>query len=831
MLLNTLFRYWTYRLFAPGVVLRQTYEAFRELLVHDSRCHELMADLEALYYQGIREDFCRIAERYGKLAESVEGMVSCLERMAPASHVTLREYYRKFDFYSRLLLAPPAVDFGPPFTLPLDGGGATRPELAGTKAANLVSIAAGLQLPVPAGFVITVNSFNYLLEYNDLRGAINSLLAQLDPTAPGALGNISARLTGMIETAEIPPAVIEAIRSAQAALFGARAETVRMIARSSAVAEDGEISFAGQYASIPEVAIDSLPAAYLSVLASKYRPEALAYRIHSGFSDEETPMAVLVMEMVDAVAGGVIYTEQPDRPEERQIRIHSVRGQGEGLVSGRLVPEVAAVDRDSLTLLPPAQDENSTATGGPPLLSPGQAETLAGLALRIERHFGAPQDIEWAMPPDEGFVFLQSRPLATEFENAATPQNPGQEDIVPDCRILLQGGTTASPGQAGGPVWRVDRDHPVEEAPAGAILVVRETPPSLVRVLNRVAGVLAELGSVAGHFATVCREFGVPLLCGLGDGLVVLQHGQAVTMLAGRKVVCEGDDLPFSPAMPAYQSQSRLPYFRRLRRLLDGITPLALIDPVAENFVPEGCRSFHDIIRFCHEQAVRTMFSLGDRLGKPGRGRRRLQSELPFSIFIVDVGGGLHSDAAASDAVGVTEVASRPFIALWQGLTHPSVPWHDRPHFDWKDFGEAVMAGGISAVDSPEFASYAVLGADYVNLIMRFGYHFTLVDALAGSDSASNYCQFRFAGGGADFEGRLLRLQLIATLLERTGFTVESRGDLLDARLPACAAADMQAPLQTLGRLLGATRLMDMTLQDEADVKRYIEDFIAASEG
>lgn len=832
MHLNTLFRYWTYRLFAPGVVLRQTYEAFRELLVHDSRSHELMADLEALYYQGIKEDFCRICERYGRLAESVEGMVSCLERMAPASHVTLREYYRKFDFYSRLLLAPPAVDFGPPFTLPLDGSGAVRPELAGSKAANLVTIAAGLQLPVPAGFVITVNSFNYLLEYNDLRGAINGLLAQLDPAAPGALGDISTRLTEMIAAADIPPAVIEAIRSAQSAVFGAGAGTVRMIARSSAVAEDGEVSFAGQYASIPDITADTLPAAYLEVLASKYRPEALAYRIHSGFSDEETPMAVLVMEMVDALAGGVVYTERPDRPERRQVRIHAVRGQGEGLVSGRLVPEVATVDRESLTLLAPEPDDGASPAGEPPLLSPGQAETLAGIALLIERHFGAPQDIEWAMPPDGGFVFLQSRPLATAFENAAAaPDDVKAEENVPDCPVLLQGGTTASPGQAGGLVWRVDHDHPLEDVPAGAILVVRETPPSLVKVLNRVAGVLAGLGSVAGHFATVCREFGVPLLCGLGEGLAVLQHGQAVTMLADSKLVCAGDELPCSPAVPAYQSQSRLPYFRRLRRLLNGITPLALIDPGAADFAPEGCRSFHDIIRFCHEQAVRTMFSLSDRLGTPGRGRLRLQSHLPFAIFIVDVGGGLHATATTSDTVSVTEVASLPFIALWQGLTHPSIPWHDRPHFDWKDFGEAVMAGGISAVDSPEFASYAVLGADYVNLIMRFGYHFTLVDALAGSDSASNYCQFRFAGGGADFQGRLLRLQLIATLLERAGFTVETRGDLLDARLPAGTAADMQAPLRTLGRLLGATRLMDMTLQDASDVTRSIEDFIAASEG
>ena len=827
MNINTLFRYWTYRLFAPGVVLRQTYEAFRELLVHDSRSHELMADLEALYYQGSREDMCRIAARYAALADSVDGMVTCLERMAPASHVTLREYFRKFDFYSRFLLAPPAVDFGPPFALALDDADASRPEVAGAKAANLVAIAAGLHLPVPAGFVITVNSFNYLLEYNDLRGTINDLLAQLDPAAPDSLADISHRLTELIETAEVPPAVSEAILAARTAAFGARVDQVNMIVRSSAVAEDGEISFAGQYASIADVGVDELAASYLAVLASKYRPESLAYRIHAGFSDEETPMAVLVMEMIEATASGVVYTVHPDRPEDRRIRIHTVRGRGEGLVSGRLVPEVVAVDRDS-----PDRAESPRDPAPAPILSREQTGRLAACALQIEGHFGGPRDIEWALPPEGDFVFLQSRPLATRTDEPAgtAAAEPAPEDD-PGCRVLLQGGTTAAPGQASGAVWRVDRDHPVEQVPAGAILVIRETPPSHVRVLSRVAGVLAELGSVAGHFATVCREFGVPLLCGLGEELAVLHHGRTVTMLAGRRMVCEGGALPASPAVPPYLSQARLPYFRRLRKLLDGITPLALVDPRAKSFAPEGCRSFHDIIRFCHEQAVRIMFSLGDRLGKPGRNRRRLRSELPFEIFVVDVGGGLQAGAPEDERIDIEEVASAPFLALWAGLTHPSIRWDDRPHFDWKNFGETVLADGISTVDSPEYASYAVLGADYVNLIMRFGYHFTLVDALSGADSASNYCQFRFSGGGADFAGRLRRLQLIATLLEQAGFSVETRGDLLDARLPAGDAQEMRTPLVTLGRLLGATRLMDMMLQDGNDVQQHIDNFLADRQG
>ena len=223
------------------------------------------------------------------------------------------------------------------------------------------------------------------------------------------------------------------------------------------------------------------------------------------------------------------------------------------------------------------------------------------------------------------------------------------------------------------------------------------------------------------------------------------------------------------------------------------------------------------------------MFSLGDRLGARSRSRKKLLSKLPFAIFVVDVGGGLAPSAAGEENIREDEINSTPFQALWTGLTHPSIEWQERPHFDWKHFGEMTMADGIVRTEAPEFASYAVLGADYVNLNMRFGYHFTLVDCICGEDSSTNYCHFRFAGGGADFSGRLLRLDFIRTLLKDAGFQVETRGDLLDARVSALSSPEMQVHLVTLGRLLGATKLMDMTLHDTQDVQHSLQDFLAGT--
>jgi pyruvate, water dikinase len=512
---NTLFKYWTYRLFAPGLVLRATYDAFRQLLTLDSRSHELMAELEDLYYRGNKEDFCRIALRYNALSASVGGMVENLERMVPGSFVTLAEYFGRYDFYNRFLLSPPTLHFGPPFVLLLTDD-AVQPDLAGTKSATLAEIADTLDLPVPSGFVITVNSFNYILEYNDLRRPINDLLAQIDLTNPDNLNRLSSNLIDLIRKAEIPPNILEAIFPALTTVFAQQADTIRLAVRSSAVGEDGECSFAGQYASVLDVGKDRLVESYRTVLASKYAPEALAYRIHCGLSDEESAMAVLVVRMIDAFASGIVYSCVPTRRNAGQLFIHAVPGQGEALVSGRAVPETLIVDREDLTCHRPERHDTEGVPMG--VLTDEQARDLARHALKIESHFGVAQDIEWAMTETGELFILQSRPLQSQSHSptAGVPITSGKSPEIHG-ELLLQGGTMVALGQACGPAYCVDGEHLLEQVPDGAILVVKETLPVYAQVLDRVCGVLAGLGSPAGHFSTVCREFSVPMLCGLGE--------------------------------------------------------------------------------------------------------------------------------------------------------------------------------------------------------------------------------------------------------------------------------------------------------------------------
>lgn len=810
-------------MFSPGAVLQTTYDAFQELLAFDCSSHEMMAELETLYHQGIKEDFCKISLTYNALAENVRGMIESLDKMAPGSHPALPAYFRKFDFYSRFFLAPPALQLGEPFVLQLSDK-ALSTELAGSKTTKLVELSRIPDLSIPTGFVITTNSFSYLIEYNNLRPAINALLAEIDINHPDSLSQISARLIALLTGAEIPPDTKQAILSALKKTLQTPHTGQLFAVRSSAINEDGPCSFAGQYSSYLNVKPTQLLESYLKVISSKYSPEALAYRINCGLSDEETPMAVMVLEMVDAASAGVLYTTDPSGSEKNRLFIHATQGLGESVVSGTVLPDVFSVHKTNNQITDCSNAEKSSAEKK--ILSKIQILTLSAKGRAIEHHFENAQDIEWALKKDGSCIFLQSRDLQTYLPEKKQLSTTTFGSTKP----LFRAGVMASFGIASGKAWCPAPEHPLEQIPKDTILVIHETLPSYVRILHQVSGVIAELGSAAGHFATVCREFGIPLLLGVGNHIHRIQHEQAITLSTDETAVYSGDTFISTAPTASFQRDQNLPFYQKLRSLLKFITPLKLIDPNSSDFTPESCRSLHDIIRFCHEEAMRTMFSLGDLGSGRTKGKKKLLSKLPLDVFLLDIGGGLQIEDTKSKGIHIDKIASLPFLALWHGLNHPSVEWQERTHFNWKSFDDIALAGGIASKTSAEFASFAVLGSNYVNLNIRFGYHFTLVDALCGNDSATNYCQLRFAGGGGDFAGRHLRIHFVEAILKANGFQVSPKGDLLDAILRHLDSEEMEKRLQMVGRLLGVTKLLDMRLKNETMVEELIKDFLSAQD-
>jgi pyruvate,water dikinase len=217
------------------------------------------------------------------------------------------------------------------------------------------------------------------------------------------------------------------------------------------------------------------------------------------------------------------------------------------------------------------------------------------------------------------------------------------------------------------------------------------------------------------------------------------------------------------------------------------------------------------------------MFSLGEKTGS--RSKKELQTDIPLKVHILNVGDGLCVEAEERDSVALDDICCQPFLALWKGLSHPGVDWQSHNHFDWKRSDEIALAGGFVWKNSGELGSYAIMGRDYLNFNIRFGYHFTLVDTLCGKDSRMNFCQLRFAGGGGAYVGRFLRLEFLDIVLKRLGFEVSVKADLLDARLTEMDEDELCAVLDLLGRLLGAVKLLDLVLRQEEDVERYVELF------
>jgi pyruvate,water dikinase len=827
------------RVFAPAKHLKATYEAFRQLLEWDQRSHEKMAELEGFYHDEKRGDFYTIRKTYEDLYGAVAEMVAQLNVMAPRSYQALFPRLRVIDSAVRAFgLKLPQPDASPPFVLPLEEIPPQAEGLAGGKAAHLAQIASALDLPVPKGFVITSRAFNAFCETNRLGPAIENALATLDPDSPRALEETSAHLTSLVMKGSVPPGLEKAIQEVFSRIFG----VARCAVRSSAVGEDAAFSFAGQFKTVLNVDYARLVEAYTEVVASKYSPSAIFYRVKNGFLDRDTPMAVLALEMVDAAASGIVYSRSPFTSSKAGITIYAIWGLGELLVKGDTVPDVLELSserdrpevvhrtrgaRDFKAVLTPqggvetvplAASEKDTAP-----IDDHEAARLAAWARRLESFFQSPQDVEWCKDRQGRLLILQSRPLKVEkeAENSCQIQLSGVANPV-----LLSGGDRAVSGIGTGKVFVVSSFEDLQDIPTDSVLVARSAPPKYAQVMDRLSAVVTDLGAVAGHFVSVAREWGVPTLVNTREATGNLKPGEMVTVVADSAKVFAGA-IPGLPESPCEKSglPKDSPVMKRLARILDYCAPLNLLDPQADSFVPQGCKTLHDIVRFVHEKAVQEMFFLGSK-GMRRAGASKLISQIPVTVYVLDLEKRRPGGLTRRGGIPLEEVENLGLRALWKGLGDPEIPWSsDLRHLDWQEFDR--LSAGIISLDSQMLASFAVISKDYFNIHIRFGYHFVVIDALFGPVSEQNYIALRFKGGGAALERRRLRIRFLSQVLGAHGFETDPEGDGIDVKRRGIAPLDIEKKLEMLGFLLGFTRLLDQRLEDTADVEAFSDQFLA----
>jgi pyruvate, water dikinase len=402
---------------------------------------------------------------------------------------------------------------------------------------------------------------------------------------------------------------------------------------------------------------------------------------------------------------------------------------------------------------------------------------------------------------------------------------PGEKSLSSgtpiDLPILFSRGQTAAPGAASGPAWVLRGEDDLASIPEGVILVAPTASPKYARLTGRVKGLVTEMGSVTSHLASVAREFAIPFIVGAKGVSEKIIHGSPVTLDADSSTLYAGID----ETRPSPGTQSGQPFFdspvsRRLRDLLEVISPLNLTDPQAPSFSPEGCRTVHDLVRFTHEWAMKEMFGLGDSLDRQTISVR-LKAGIPLIINLIDLGGGLKTGLTDCDAIVPDHIESVPMKALWKGFTHPGITWKGTVRFDPKSFLTLVASSATSEFgEVPGGESYAFLSQDYLNLSARFGYHFANLDVLCGEQGSQNYLSLQFSGGAGNFLGRSLRILFLETVLKQLGFAVAVQGDLLEAALTGYDQEPLEEKLDQLGRLLASTRLLDMALTRPEDVER-----------
>ena len=461
------------------------------------------------------------------------------------------------------------------------GGEAVRPferlsradvDYAGGKGANLGELTAA-GFPVPGGFVVGAPAYAAFCDGNGLRRRIEERLAAIDVDDTEQLERAAAEVRELVEAEPLPAELAAAIGDAYDGLARAAGDPETPVAvRSSATAEDTEsASFAGMNETLlnvrgREAVLDAVRRCWSSLFGAR----TIYYRAKRGFGQADMDIAVVVQRQISSARSGVMFTIDPASGATDRLIVEGAFGLGESVVSGSVSPDRYVVGKDKLAILrrevrrkeltiEPNRDGGTTTRelgeheAERPVLSDEEVQRVADLGVRIEAHYGAPQDTEWAVDPKGAIWMLQSRPVtAIGGEPLAEPRRQQRGEV-------LVRGLGAAPGMASGAVRTIAKLSQANGLAEGEVLVTHMTAPDWVPLMRRAAAIVTDSGGMTCHAAIVSRELGIPCVVGTAEATKVLREGELVTVDAGEGVVTEGASAPARPLAAEPGSGSAAP--------------------------------------------------------------------------------------------------------------------------------------------------------------------------------------------------------------------------------------------------------------------------------
>jgi pyruvate,water dikinase len=314
---------------------------------------------------------------------------------------------------------------------------ADRPQVGGKGGSLGELVRAGIA--VPPGFVIKTAAFERFVETAEAEAPFRALVDSVAADDLAAVTALSRQLRARVEATPLPRQLAQAIERAYRTLNATQQAAVAV--RSSATTEDAaDASFAGlQDTYLWVQSLEQTLDKVRSCWGSLYSVESMTYRRRHGFPEREVAMAVVVQTMVDARTAGVMFTRSPLTGDRSVMAIEGSWGLGSAVVGGEVTPDrwvvgkitgeisvreisdkqIRHAPRDEGGIHDVAVEESQRRIA---CMSDAELEALRLIGRKVERHYGRPQDIEWAVDRHSGAILLlQSRPETVWSSREAAP--------------------------------------------------------------------------------------------------------------------------------------------------------------------------------------------------------------------------------------------------------------------------------------------------------------------------------------------------------------------------------------------------------------------------
>jgi pyruvate,water dikinase len=410
---------------------------------------------------------------------------------------------------------------------------------------------------IPNGFATTAQAYRHMLEESGAWKELHATLDDLDATDVVQLAQRGKRAREIVYGAEVPEDLAREIHAGYRRLQDEYGEDVSLAVRSSATAEDlPSASFAGQQDTFLNIRGEmSLLDACRRCFASLFTDRAIHYRVERGFDHFQVALSIGVMKMVrsDLAASGVFFSLDTESGFRDVVFITGAYGLGENVVQGAVDPDEFYVhkptyekghravlrrmmgDKAVKMILVEGGTKHTTRNVPTPkadrqryCISDEDVLELADYAIKIERHYGRPMDMEWAKDALDGKMYIvQARPETVASQHKATTLENYVLDGSGD--IIIEGRAVGEKIAAGRARVIENATHLSEFVP-GEVLMADITTPDWEPVMKTAAAIVTNRGGRTCHAAIVARELGVPAVVGTGDATTRIPHGEPVTV-------------------------------------------------------------------------------------------------------------------------------------------------------------------------------------------------------------------------------------------------------------------------------------------------------------